>query len=100
MRFVQITPLGQKRLFGAMLKKEAEIRKKRPGAFNRSGARKPNRARWKHIRFKGWIDLKRGPQELVTARISSPDWQLLHAFVGWLDRHFGDELETVNIRYR
>jgi hypothetical protein len=100
MRMVQITPLERKRLYGAMVKKEAEIRKKRPGAFNRIGARKPNRAKWKHIRFKGWINLERGRSELVTAKINSPDWQLLAAFIGWLDRHFADQVQAVNIEYR
>jgi hypothetical protein len=100
MKLVQIIPLERKRLYGAMVKKEAEIRKRRAGAFSRVGAKKQNQAKWKHIRFKGWINLKREPSEIVMAKVNSPDWQLLAAFVGWVDRHFGDEVQAVNIRYQ
>jgi len=27
-------------------------------------------------------------------------WQLLHAFLGWLDREFAHKILTVNIQYR
>jgi hypothetical protein len=99
MKLVQITPLERTRLYGAMVKKEAEIRKQRAGAFSRVGVKKSNKAKWKHIRFKGWINLERGQSEVVTAKVNSPDWQLLAAFVGWIDRHFGDQVQTVNIKY-
>jgi hypothetical protein len=88
MKLVQIIPLKRKRLYGATVKKEAEIRKNRAGAFHRAGARKPNKARWRHAKFEGWIDLKRERSEMVTAKVKSDDWQLLAAFVGWVDRHF------------
>jgi hypothetical protein len=96
MKTVQIIPLERKRLYGAMVKKEAEIRKRRAGAFSRVGAKRSNKAKWKHIRFKGWRDRS----EVVTAKVNSSDWQLLAAFIGWIDRHFDDWVEAVNIRYR
>jgi hypothetical protein len=100
MKTVQIIPLERKRLYGAMVKKEAEIRKRRAGAFSRVGAKRSNKAKWKHIRFKGWINLERDRSEVVTAKVNSSDWQLLAAFIGRIDRHFGDWVEAVNIRYR
>jgi hypothetical protein len=100
MKTVQIVPLERKRLYGAMVKKEAEIRKRRVGAFSRIGAKRSNKTRWKHVRFKGWISLERDRSEVVTAKVKSPDWQLLAAFIGWIDRHFGDWVEAVTIRYQ
>jgi hypothetical protein len=100
MKLVQITPLDRKRLYGGMVKKEAEIRKKRAGAFYRVGTRKRDKTRWRHAKFKGWIDVERGRFEVVTAKVNSLDWQLLAAFVGWVDRHFGDQVLSVNIQYR
>lgn len=99
MKLVQITPLDRKPLYGAMVKKEAEIRKVRAGAFSRVGTKTANKAKWKHVRFKGWITLERGRSEVVTAKVRSPDWQLLAAFVGWVDRHFGDQVEAVTIQF-
>jgi hypothetical protein len=28
------------------------------------------------------------------------DWQLLHAFIGYLDRHLGEYIESISIYYR
>jgi hypothetical protein len=32
--------------------------------------------------------------------VSAGDWQLLTAFIGWVDRHFGESVKTVTIDYR
>jgi hypothetical protein len=100
MKLVQIIPLKQSRLYGAIVKKQAEISRQRPGAFSRAGTKTANKAKWKHVRFKGWINLKRERTEIVTAKVNSADWQLLSAFVGWIDRHFGDQVQSVTIHYR
>ena len=100
MKVVQIVPRGRTRLYGAMVRKQGEISKLRPGAFSRVGGKLANKARWKHVRFKGRISLKREKSEIITAKVNSGDWQLLSAFVGWVDRHFADEIQAVNIRYR
>jgi hypothetical protein len=63
-------------------------------------AKLANKARWKHVRFKGRISLKREKSETVTAKVNSGDWQLLSAFVGWVDRHFAEDVQAVNILYR
>jgi hypothetical protein len=40
----------------------------------------------------------------VNVEIKSPDRgdeaRLLSSFLGWLDRHFGDRLSSVNIQYQ
>ena len=45
-----------------------------------------------------------GASEGVEAVIKSPDRgdeaRLLSSFLGWLDRHFGEHLSSVNIKYR
>ena len=100
MKTIQITPADRKRLYHAMVKKEADIRKERAGAFSRVGAKAANKATWKHVRFKGRIKLRREVSETVTAKVSSADWQLLSAFIGWVDRHFGDQVQSMHIEYR
>jgi len=32
--------------------------------------------------------------------VPDEDWQLLSAFLGWIDRHFGDQVLAVNIQYQ
>ena len=100
MKMIQITPTDRTRLYQAMVKKEADIRRERAGAFSCVGAKTANSATWKHVRFKGRIKLKREASETVTAKVSSADWQLLSAFIGWVDRHFSDQVESMHIEYR
>lgn len=103
MKLLQIVPRPGTRLFGAMVKKQADIRKSGRGTFSRSGAGQ-RAARWTHVRYKGSIDLKPGDADAVSARIKSPDRgdeaRLLSSFLGWLDRHFGKQLSSVNIQYQ
>ena len=99
-KLVQIVPAGRTKLYGAMVKKEAEISKRRAGAFSRVGAKQANKAKWRHVRFPGWINLTRERSEIVTAKVNAADWQLLSAFIGWIDRHFGDQVQSVTIQYR
>ena len=44
MKMLQIVPRGGTRLYGAMIKKQAEIRRGGRGTFSRAGARKRNAA--------------------------------------------------------
>jgi len=101
MKLVQIVPRQKVRLYGAFVKKEADIRKNDRGTFYRAGRKKQNQTKWNHRRYKGSVDLKRGDDETVTARVRSPkqEWQMLSAFLGWLNRHFGEQVVAVNIKY-
>ena len=103
-RLVQIIPVADFRLYGEMVQKEIELRSKR-GAFKRSGPKESNRAKWEHSTYKGWINLERTSGEVVAAEIrsrseSEDHWQILHAFIGWVDRHFGDKILALQIHYR
>jgi len=88
-----------------MVKKEVDLSRKGQGTFFRSGAKERNRAKWSHKKHKGWINLQRSAGDVVTAEVLSrgpaeDQWQLLQVFIGWLDRHFGDKIQAVNIQYR
>lgn len=104
MKMLQIVPRDGTRLYGAMIRKQAEIRRSGRGTFSRSGARKRSATRWTHVRYKGSINLEPATADAVTAEIKSPvpgdEARLLSSFLGWLDRHFGNELSSVNIQYR
>jgi hypothetical protein len=104
MKLLQVTPRSGKRLYGAMVRKQAEIRRGGRGTFSRVGPRRRNSVRWSHVRYKGSIRLKPGEADAVDVEIRSPDdgdeGRLLSSFLGWLDRHFGDQMSSVNIQYR
>jgi hypothetical protein len=103
MKLLQIVPLKGKRLLGAMVKKQADIRRSGRGTFSRVGARRRTSARWAHVRYKGAIKLKEGSADAVDVEIRSPEQgdeaRLLSSFLGWLDRHFGDQVASVTIQY-
>jgi hypothetical protein len=104
MKLLQIVPRAGARLYDAMIRKQADIRRSGRGTFSRVGARKPKAARWAHVRYKGSISLKAEAPDAVKAEIRSPERgdeaRLLSSFLGWLDRHFGDQVSSVNIEYR
>jgi hypothetical protein len=102
-KLMQIVPNEDFRLFGAMVKKEIELSQKNQGTFYRSGSKVKNKAKWSHKSYRGWIKLQRGNGEIVIAEILSKadqDWQLFHAFLGWVDRHFGEKVAAINVQYR
>jgi len=104
MKLLQIIARDGTRLYSAMVRKQAEIRRSGRGTFSRARVRKRNGARWTHVRYKGSINLQSGPAHDVEAVIKSPDRgdeaRLLSSFLGWLDRHFGERLSSVKIEYR
>ena len=103
MKIVEITPFGKSSIYGGLVKREAEIRKKGRGTFSRKGPARAGGAIWSHKRFKGSVSLSREPAELVRAKIRSANSQeeggLLKAFLGFVDRHFGDQVATITIHY-
>ena len=101
MKTLQIESSGGKGFYGSVIKKQAEISRAGRGTFSRAGGRR-NAARWTHVRYKGSLALKPAA-DAVEVEIRSPDRgdeaRLLSSFLGWLDRHFGEQLASVNIRY-
>lgn len=104
MRLIQVVPKRSFRLYGAIVKKEVDLHKKGKGTFFRSAAKVKNATKWSHKSYKGWIWIERGLSEVVVAELrcksaSQDEWQLFHAFLGYLDRHFADKIEAVNVQY-
>jgi len=104
MKTLQIEPRGGGSLFAAMVRKQAEIHKNGRGTFVRGRAKARSAAHWTHVRYRGSIDLRAGEADAVSAKIKSSDHgdeaRLLSSFLGWLDRHFGQRISSVNIRYQ
>jgi hypothetical protein len=67
-------------------------------------ARKRNSSKWRHRAYPGWLDIERGLSEVVLVEIHAPapdqEWQLLSAFLGFIDRHFGKRILAITIHYR
>ncbi len=104
MKLIEIVSEDKARLFDALVKKEDEIRSRGRGTFFRTRPLRKNSATWKHKAYPGRVQLKRTASALVTAQIRTSDrtreWQMLSAFLGFVDRHFGDRISTITIRYR
>jgi hypothetical protein len=60
--------------------------------------------RWVHKRYPGrihWVETLGGIlMAEVRTKEDGAEWQLLHAFIGYLDRHLGDRIESITIVYR
>ena len=101
MRIVQVVSKpGSENLYSLIKRKEIELKRKKRGTLHRV---KPNR--WKHVSYPGHIDFYKANKdisifELKTRATETNDWQLLHSFLGFLDRHFHKEIESITILYR
>ena len=84
--------------------KETAIRQRGRGTYMRVGRRSQRSVRWKHKMYRGSVQLSRGQSEVVTAKVRAPtpeeERRLLSSFLGFVDRHSGDEVDTVTIQYR
>jgi hypothetical protein len=103
MKVIEIVPRAKAKLYDGLVKKEADIRRGGRGTFYRAGRAGRNAAQWKHRRYGGSVNLSRGESEAVTAKIrgqAGGDWQMLLAFLGFVDRHFGDKVAKMMIDYR
>ena len=60
--------------------------------------------RWIHKRYPGSIKWSDSLGGILVAEVNGKepehDWQLLSAFIGYLDRHLGDAIESISIVYR
>jgi hypothetical protein len=104
MKVIQIVPQDGLALYSALVKKEAELRKKNRGTFYRAATKTRTSSRWRHRAYPGWLNLERGLSDVVLAEIHAPapdqEWQLLSAFLGFIDRHFGKRMLAITIHYR
>ncbi len=60
--------------------------------------------RWKHVKYPGWIEWDEAAGGLLAAEIHTKvkdhEWQMMDAFIGYLDRHLGEQIESISIYYR
>ena len=66
--------------------------------------RRVREGRWKHVKYPGWIRWDEAPGNLLVAEIQTKvkdhEWQMLQAFIGYLDRHLGQQIDSISIYYR
>jgi hypothetical protein len=104
MKLIQIVPRKTMRLYDDLLDKEEAIRERGRGTFFRAGRKKRGSVTWKHKAYRGSVKLERGLSDDVTAKIRAQppesEWQMLSAFLGFVDRHFGPKISAINVSYR
>ncbi len=98
MKLLQVIPKEKVKLKSLLKSKERSLRGKNT-SFIRKG-----KGHWKHVKYPGWIKFEGSKQGVLIVEINTrkpeQEWQLLQAFIGYLDRHFGDKIESIFIHYR
>jgi len=98
MRYLQIIPKKNFNIYGALVKKERSLRREEKGTWRRSGTGK-----WIHERYYGWVTFERSLGNILSvelrSKVQDAEWQLLSAFVGFVDRHFSNKIRAVNIEF-
>lgn len=65
--------------------------------------RRQKKRQWSHAKYGGRITWDVSKNGILEVEIRSPEsgleTQLLQAFIGYLDRHLGDELDSITILY-
>jgi hypothetical protein len=91
------------RLYGRLVARGAAIRKKGRGTYMRVGSKTSDAARWRHEMYRGTAQLRRGPSEVLTARIraTTPEEErrLLSSFLSFDGRHSDDQAARITIRF-
>jgi hypothetical protein len=66
--------------------------------------RREREGRWKHVKYPGWIQWDQAPGGLllaeIHAKVKDHEWQMMDAFIGYLDRHLGEQIESISVYYR
>ena len=100
---VTITPNAEPNLYGALIGKERDLRRHKKGTLHRHGAKKKNEEKWVHISYPGWVRFQKCLGGVIVAQVGSrnedAEWQLLSSFIGFLDRHFREDILTIAISY-
>src|SRR5262245_405065 len=101
---IEIIPKRGHRLFNSLVRREMELGRKNRGTFVRRGRKAKNKARWEHKRYAGWLSLERTAAEGALVEVNArrgrgTDWQLLQAFIGFVVRNFGDQVEAMHIDF-
>ena len=100
MKIVQVVPrAGESSSLKSQLKKVELSLRGTATTFVRE-----REGRWVHKKHAGWINWDGTAGGILIAEIRTKkegtEWQLLQAFVGYLDRHLGENVESISIFYR
>ena len=99
MKVVTVVPIEDDKPTLKTLLIETERRLRRKGTT----LLRDKKGRWVHTKYPGWINWDLAKGGIVVAEIKSKkpesEWQLLQSFIGYLDRHLGDYIDTITIRY-
>jgi hypothetical protein len=98
-----VTPQHDHNIYSLLIKKELALRQSNQGTLHASGPKKKLEAKWTHATYKGWIRFQQSLAGVLVAVVQSKDasaeWQLLTSFIGFLDRHFRDEISSITLQY-
>ena len=99
MKILQVVPRSdsEESLKSLMKAKERALR------GGTTAFRRHAEGRWRHVKYQGWIKWEEVMGGIIVAEIRARDendWQLMQSFVGYLDRHFRDYIESITITYR
>jgi hypothetical protein len=100
MKILQVVPKAKtKSTLKALLKaKERELR-----GTSTTFVRQ-HEGRWRHKKYQGWINWEGVQGGILIAEVRTPnaavEWRLLQAFIGYLDRLFSSQIESISISYR
>lgn len=98
---ITVIPVNNKNLYGLMVSKELDLRKRNTGTFHRTGKKKKDKDTWFHSTKDGWVRFQRSLGEVLVVSVQSknPDkeWELLTAFIGFLYRHFNKQIRTITM---
>ena len=100
MKIVQVVPVADDKPTLKTLLEETE-RRLRGGSTTFS---RKDRGIWEHVKYPGRIKWDLVAGGIIVARVQSrepkQEGQLLQAFIGYLDRHVGDYIDSISIIYR
>src|ERR1039457_3800089 len=98
---ITVIPRNYESLYGLLIKKEQQLRPK--GAFFRVPGRFNGFTKWHHKKHNGWVWLRKAMSGVGVVEIETKDepndWQILSAFIGFLDRYFKNEISSISINY-
>jgi hypothetical protein len=97
MKIVQVVPSsGIKRSLKQLIKEKERSLRGKGTTFVRDGE-----GRWTHETYPGWINWEETHGGVVVAELRTKkdgaEWQLTQAFVGYLNRHFGEHIDSISI---
>ena len=100
MKILQVVPRADSdESLKSQLKAKVRELKGRPTAFRRKAEGK-----LVHVKYPGWIRWDQTMGGILVAEIHTKDesseWLLLRAFVGYLERHLGENIDNITITYR